>query len=53
MAMPFVHPSQIWATTSMSFSGGGTSLPHRANRAFICGYVLEHTITLVHPLPSY
>jgi hypothetical protein len=30
MAMPFIHPSHRWFT-SMSFSGGGTSLPHQAN----------------------
>jgi hypothetical protein len=33
MAMSFVHPFEIWAGTCMSFSGGGTSSSHRANRA--------------------
>jgi hypothetical protein len=53
MAMSFVHPFRIWADTSMSFSGVGTSPPHQANNAFTRGCAFEHTITLVRPLPSY
>jgi hypothetical protein len=53
MATSSVHPFGIWADTSMSFSGVGTSPPHQTNSAFTYGYAFEHTVTLVRPLPSY
>jgi hypothetical protein len=53
MAMSFVHPLRKWASTSMSFNGGGTNLPYHANKAFTHGYAFQHNITLALPLPSY
>jgi len=53
MAMSSVHPSKIWAGTSMSFSGGGTSPPHWANKAFTPRCAIEHIATPTHPSPSY
>jgi hypothetical protein len=51
--MSYVHPFGIWVSTSTSFNGGGTSLPHWANNVFTHGYAFEHIATLVCPLPSY
>jgi hypothetical protein len=48
MATSFVRPSKKWANTSMSFSGGRTSLPNQAKNGFAHGYALEHTTTLIH-----
>jgi len=53
MAMSFVHPSEIWASTSMSFSDGGTSSSHQANKAFTHGCAFEHIVTPIRPLPSH
>jgi hypothetical protein len=53
MATSFIYPFMIWAGISMSFSGGGTSPPHRANSPFTRGCAFEHTTTLTNPLPSY
>jgi hypothetical protein len=46
MATSFVHPSGIWASTSILFSDGGTSLTHQVNNAFTCGCAFEHIVTL-------
>jgi len=53
MAMSFFHPSEIWASTSMSFSDGGTSSSHQANKAFTHGCALEHIVIPTRPLPSH
>jgi hypothetical protein len=42
MATSSVHPSGIWASTSMSFSCAGTSPSHWENKAFTCGCAFEH-----------
>jgi hypothetical protein len=53
MAMSFIHPFEIWASISMSFSDGGTSSSHQANKAFTHGCALEHIVTPTRSLPSH
>jgi len=53
MATSYVHPSEIWAGTFMSFTCGGTNLPHQTSSAFIRGCAFEHIVIPTHPLPSY
>ncbi len=52
MATSFIHPSRKCVNTSMLFTSGRTSSPHRANRAFTRDCALEYVENTLQSLKN-